>query len=229
MLTICHPSILPHLEYPQAPQPVVAAAPTDIRLRSFVCKCFTPIENGMLDRSVIIIITPSETPSCRPHIMSNLQQTSWLKSPFNMIASLSEIKCCLRWRPSWMPLFSFTTRKHIAALTLAILFAFIASIATPAFAVILGEIFNSFTLFGGNKITAGDLSKTTIKFCIGLAGLGSASWLFNGLYFITFVVFGELQVAQARCRLFEGLLRKNQEWFETQKDGSRAFLSGVQE
>lgn len=127
-----------------------------------------------------------------------------------------------------MPLFSFTTKKHIPTLTLAILFAFVASIATPTLAVILGQIFNAFTLFGGGRITADELSRTTIKFCIGLAGLGSASWLLNGLYFITFVIFGELQVAQARCGLFKGLLKKNQEWFETQKDGSRAFLSGVQ-
>ena len=134
----------------------------------------------------------------------------------------------MRWRPSWITLFSFTTKKHISTLTLAILFAFIASLATPAFAYVLGVIFNAFTLFGGGGLSSEELTQTTAKFCVALAGIGAGGWLFNGLYFITFVIFGELQVANARCRLFDGLLIKDQEWFESLQDGSRAFLSGVQ-
>ncbi|KAG2420905.1 hypothetical protein HFD88_000519 [Aspergillus terreus] len=138
------------------------------------------------------------------------------------------IKRLMRWKPSRITLFSFTTKKHISTLTLAILFAFIASLATPAFAYVLGDIFNAFTLFGGGGLSSEELTQTTAKFCVALAGIGAGGWLFNGLYFITFVIFGELQVANARCRLFDGLLIKDQEWFESLQDGSRTFLSGVQ-
>ncbi|GES62378.1 ABC a-pheromone efflux pump AtrD [Aspergillus terreus] len=111
---------------------------------------------------------------------------------------------------------------------LPILFAFIASLATPAFAYVLGDIFNAFTLFGGESLSSEELTQTTANFCVALAGIGAGGWLFNGLYFIAFVIFGELQVANARWRLFEGLLIKDQEWFESLQDGPRTFLSGVQ-
>ncbi|KAL4887973.1 P-loop containing nucleoside triphosphate hydrolase protein [Aspergillus ambiguus] len=127
-----------------------------------------------------------------------------------------------------MTLFNFTQKKHIPTLAFAILFAFIASLATPALALILGDIFNAFTLFGGGAISSQELSRTTSKFCIALAGVGAAGWFFHGFYFITFVIFGELQVATARCELFNGLLEKDQEWFETLQSGSKTFSSSIQ-
>jgi ATP-binding cassette subfamily B (MDR/TAP) protein 1 len=58
--------------------------------------------------------------------------------------------------------------------------------------------------------------------------LGIYSWLCSSLYFILFLIFGELQAANARGKLFEGLQEKNQEWFEGQQDGTRTFLSCLQ-
>ncbi|PWY93486.1 ABC a-pheromone efflux pump AtrD [Aspergillus sclerotioniger CBS 115572] len=131
-------------------------------------------------------------------------------------------------KPGWMSLFGFTTTKHLPTLIGGILFAIVSSLATPVFSVVLGDLFNSFALFGGGRLAKEDLTQQISKYSIELLALGAASWACNSAYFIYFVIFGELQVANARTKLFEGLLQKNQEWFETQPDGTRVFLSSLQ-
>ncbi|KAK9644393.1 ATP-dependent permease [Aspergillus fumigatus] len=106
--------------------------------------------------------------------------------------------------------------------------ALLASSVTPIFAILLGDIFHSFTSFGGGDISGDDLLRKVKRNGIALSGLGIASWVLNGTYFSLFIVFGELQVSNARTRIFEELLRRDQEWFETHKDGSNAFLSYLQ-
>lgn len=145
-----------------------------------------------------------------------------------MTGILVQFKRCLAWKPSWLSLFSFTTKKHIPTLCFAILFAALASASSPVFATLLGEAFNSLALFGSDQISAHELIQKTKTSCIKLACLGVYSWFCNSIYFILFIIFGELQVANARGTLFDGLLQKEQEWFETQQDGTRTFLSCLQ-
>ncbi|KAK6813308.1 hypothetical protein RU639_011019 [Aspergillus parasiticus] len=145
-----------------------------------------------------------------------------------MTGILVQFKRCLAWKPSWLSLFSFTTKKHIPTLCFAILFAALASASSPVFATLLGEAFNSLALFGSDQISAHELIQKTKTSCIKLACLGVYSWFCNSIYFILFMIFGELQVANARGTLFNGLLQKEQEWFETQQDGTRTFLSCLQ-
>ncbi|PYI22303.1 ABC a-pheromone efflux pump AtrD [Aspergillus violaceofuscus CBS 115571] len=128
----------------------------------------------------------------------------------------------------WLSLFSFTTGKHAPTLIGGVVLALVASLPTPVFSILLGQIFNEFTLFGGQEITNHDLIRTTTKYCVRLAVLGAISWICNGCYYVLFVIFGELQVANARTELFDGLLRRDQEWFETQQDGTRVYLSSLQ-
>ncbi|RAL16015.1 ABC transporter ATP-binding protein [Aspergillus homomorphus CBS 101889] len=128
----------------------------------------------------------------------------------------------------WLSLFSFTTAKHAPTLLGGIVVAIIASLPTPAFSILLGQIFNDFTLFGGRAITSHDLIHSTAKYCVRLATLGAISWICNGFYYTLFVIFGELQAANARTELFDGLLKRDQEWFETQQDGTRVYLSSLQ-
>ncbi|KAJ8188268.1 hypothetical protein LV164_004772 [Aspergillus fumigatus] len=123
---------------------------------------------------------------------------------------------------------SFTTKNHLPTLSLAMALALLASSVTPIFAILLGDIFHSFTSFGGGDISGDDLLRKVKRNGIALSGLGIASWVLNGTYFSLFIVFGELQVSNARTRIFEELLRRDQEWFETHKDGSNAFLSYLQ-
>ncbi|KAL4902276.1 hypothetical protein BDW74DRAFT_181123 [Aspergillus multicolor] len=126
------------------------------------------------------------------------------------------------------PLANFTTRRHAPLLAAAIITCFLASFTVPSFSIILGEVFDEYTNFGRGKITSEDLFQRVVRRCIEFLVLGALAWFFNGLYFVLFVAFGELQAANARDRLFEGLLKKNQRYFEEQDEGARTFLGCVQ-
>ncbi|KAL4885516.1 P-loop containing nucleoside triphosphate hydrolase protein [Aspergillus karnatakaensis] len=126
------------------------------------------------------------------------------------------------------PLFDFTTRKHVPTLVIASVCCFIASFTTPLFSVVLGEVFDQYTLFGGGEITGSVFIHGVTKACIHFVALGALGWFWNAVYFILFVIFGELQAACARGRLFEGLLRKDQRFFEEQEEGARTFLGSLQ-
>ncbi|KAJ5579811.1 ABC transporter integral membrane type 1 [Penicillium hispanicum] len=131
-------------------------------------------------------------------------------------------------KPSWKSLFFFTTRKHIPALVVGSLFALFAGCVTPVLAVLLGDVFDSFTSFGAGQIDTDGLHGRIITSCFGMIGLGAAGWFLNGAYFMVFVAFGELQAASIRSKVFVELLKRDVEWFEAQTEGSGAFLSGIQ-
>ncbi|KAL4996924.1 P-loop containing nucleoside triphosphate hydrolase protein [Aspergillus recurvatus] len=126
------------------------------------------------------------------------------------------------------PLLNFTTRKHVPTLVVATISCFVASFTVPLFSIILGDIFNEYTYFGTEKTISEVFVQRVMKLCIQLLALGALAWFFNGLYFVLFVAFGELQAASARSRLFERLLEKDQRFFEEQKEGTRTFLGCLQ-
>jgi len=130
--------------------------------------------------------------------------------------------------PSWMSLFGFTTRRHLPTLILGSIFALIASCITPALAILLGNVFDSFTSFGAGLTDALGLQEQIIKSCLGMIRLGAAGWFLNGAYYALFVAFGEMQASGIRSEVFIELLKRDVEWFEAQSEGSGAFLSGVQ-
>ncbi|KAL2814262.1 P-loop containing nucleoside triphosphate hydrolase protein [Aspergillus granulosus] len=126
------------------------------------------------------------------------------------------------------PLLNFTTRRHVPTLAAGVLCTFVASFTVPLFSVLLGGIFNQFTLFGGGEITGQALVQRVSSYAILLLGLGALGWFWNGIYFILFVAFGELQAASARDMLFNGLLKKDQRFFEEQEEGTRTFIGCIQ-
>ncbi|KAJ5145188.1 ABC transporter integral membrane type 1 [Penicillium atrosanguineum] len=131
-------------------------------------------------------------------------------------------------KPSWKSLFHFTTQQHLLALVIGALFALLAGCVTPVLAIFLGNVFDVFTGFGGGETGADDLrDKITIN-CIRMVGLGAAGWFLNSAYFAIFVAFGELQASKIRTRVFVELLKRDVAWFEAHKEGSGAFLSGIQ-
>lgn len=145
-----------------------------------------------------------------------------------MAASMSGLIRRFHQKPRWVALFNFTIKKHIPLLSWGVLIALAASLVIPVFAILLGRIFDAFTLLGGGKISSHDLIHRTAEGCVQLLIFGFAGWLCNGLYFSLFVAFGEFQVTEARRKLFDGMLRRDQEWFENQEAGAKAFLSTLQ-
>lgn len=127
-----------------------------------------------------------------------------------------------------MSLFSFITTNHVPTMALATFFALLAGIIMPLFAVILGNLFNTFMLFGAGSVSSQTLLDQVVSGCVQLAVLGIANWVLNGSYFLFFIVFGEQQAASARAEVFQGLLEREIEWFEGQENGTAASLSCLQ-
>jgi ATP-binding cassette subfamily B (MDR/TAP) protein 1 len=131
-------------------------------------------------------------------------------------------------KPSWKSLFGFTSRKHLPTLIFGCCFALVASCITPALAIFLGNVFDSFTCFGAGQTSAEGLRDSIVSNCFWMIGLGVAGWFLNGAYYAIFVAFGELQACSIRGIVFNEQLKQDVEWFEAQREGSGAFLSGIQ-
>lgn len=127
-----------------------------------------------------------------------------------------------------MSLFSFTTANHVLTLALATFLALLAGIVMPLFAIVLGNLFNTFMVFGAGSISSQTLLDQVVSGCVQLAGLGVANWVLNGSYFLFFIIFGEQQATSARGKIFQGLLEREIEWFEGRENGTAAFLSCLQ-
>ncbi|KAJ6138200.1 ABC transporter integral membrane type 1 [Penicillium samsonianum] len=130
--------------------------------------------------------------------------------------------------PGWKSLFGFTTRRHLPTLIFGCIFALVASCVTPALAIFLGNVFDSFTSFGADHTDAKGLHSQVITSCFGMIGLGVAGWFLNGAYYALFVAFGEMQASVIRSQVFLELLNRDVEWFEAKSEGSGALLSGIQ-
>ena len=111
---------------------------------------------------------------------------------------------------------------------MALFFSIAAGIVAPALAIFLGKIFDLFTNFGAGEISELDLVKDVSTYAIVLAGLGTASGLLLGGYFMLWLVFGELQAKGVREKLFEGMIDKSMGWYDMQKDGIDTLVSRTQ-
>jgi ATP-binding cassette subfamily B (MDR/TAP) protein 1 len=127
----------------------------------------------------------------------------------------------------WNVLFSFTTRKHIPVLSVALVFATIAALTLPAMAVVFGLIFRQFADFGAGKLSATEFLHNVSRYCTYLTAFGGVSWMANSVYFMSFLMFGELQARSARDRLFDALLKKDMAWYDTKDTGVAAFLPAI--
>ena len=128
----------------------------------------------------------------------------------------------------WGALFNFTTKAHILPLLIAILLSISSGIVVPALAIFLGKLFNLFTEFGAGKISGSELVHRISTYDIYMLGLAGASMLLNAGYFGFWLYFGELQARNVRDRLFDGLLKKDMEWFDMRTAGVNTLLSRLQ-
>ena len=128
----------------------------------------------------------------------------------------------------WRSLFNFTTKAHVPTLIIGLLLAVVSGIVIPALAFFLGQIFDVFTDYGAGTISGPDLTKQVSLRGIELLGLGLASWLFNGGFFISWLSFGELQAKNVRNKLFDGMLQKEMEWYDMRKSGMNAMIPRLQ-
>ena len=124
----------------------------------------------------------------------------------------------------WRDLFTFTSKSHIVILIMALILSIASGIVIPALAIFIGKIFDQFTRFGREEISGPDLRRKVSTYGLALLGLGCVSGLLNALYFSFWMIFGELQAKSARERLFDGMLDKDMEWYDSHKAGTDARL-----
>lgn len=130
--------------------------------------------------------------------------------------------------PGWASLFNFTLRSHFFALSVALVISVASGVIIPALAIILGKIFNIFTDYGSDEINGPDLVNKVSTYCYALVGLGAGSGILNAGYFMSWLVFGELQAKSVRDRLFDGMLEKDMEWYDMRKAGIDTLIPRLQ-
>lgn len=128
----------------------------------------------------------------------------------------------------WQSLFSFTSRIHLFSLFIALILSIASGIIIPAFAIILGRVFDLFTKYGAKEMSGSELVKKVSIYGLGLVGLGSGSGILNAGYFMAWLVFGELQAKRAREMLFDGMLKKDMDWYDMRKAGIDTLISRLQ-
>ena len=131
-------------------------------------------------------------------------------------------------RAKWKEVFNLTTQAHLLPPTFGILLAISSGIIIPVLALLLGQIFDTFTDFGAGKINGTELTNKVSQNTIYLVALATVSWVLNGSYYMFWVIFGELQAKSARDKLFNGMLDKEMKWFDMRKAGVSAMIPRLQ-
>lgn len=128
----------------------------------------------------------------------------------------------------WKALFNFTTRAHYFPLVIGLLLSVASGVVIPALAYFLGKIFDIFSSYAKGSIDGSDLTSRVSTSAIDLVALGSVSWLLNGGFFMFWLSFGELQAKEVRNKLFDGMLKKDMEWYDMRKAGINAMIPRLQ-
>jgi ATP-binding cassette subfamily B (MDR/TAP) protein 1 len=129
---------------------------------------------------------------------------------------------------SWRALFNFTDRAHLIALVPALILSAVSGILPAALAIFLGKYFDALANFGAGTINNHELAQKVQINTYGLIAIGGATWLMRGGFFTLWLIFGEMQAKSVRDILFQCLLQKDLEWFETRSTGVGSLLSRLQ-
>jgi len=156
-----------------------------------------------------------------PTIAHNLQASSHELQPWGTDDNVAV-------KASWRSLFVFTTRKQTASITIALISTLASALFRPTAAVFFGKIFSILTKFGAGTTTSQDTLHGVAKWCVALVCLGGVAWLVEGTFLSSWVVFGESQAKSVRHKMFEGMLDKEMEWYDSRQGGIGSLLNRIQ-
>ncbi|KAF3918376.1 hypothetical protein ABW21_db0209457 [Orbilia brochopaga] len=120
----------------------------------------------------------------------------------------------MRRNASWASYFAFMGRSHVFVLILAVISAIVSAAVLPLSSLLLGRIFGEFALFGRGELAARELLLRVTQWVEYYAILAGAGWLAYGMFYCSWIWFGELQAESARRALYKALLGKELEWFD---------------
>ena len=129
---------------------------------------------------------------------------------------------------SWTNIFTFTRRAHLSVLLPAALLSAGAGILLPATAVFFGKFFQSFSDYSVGIIEGSALMSQTQSTVSALLTIGACTFVLKGGLFALWLTFGEMQAKCIREELFQTLLEKELEWYESRTTGVGTLLAGLQ-
>jgi len=128
--------------------------------------------------------------------------------------------------PSCWALFKFATAWSLPVLFLGLLSSVAVGALIPIQAYLLGKITQKLSSFGTGQ--GDNTEKSALQWLSYLAWFSCGVWLVNGIFFFSWVLFGELQARAAREKLFKSMLRRDIEWFDKRKDGVGSLVTRIQ-
>ena len=130
--------------------------------------------------------------------------------------------------PSWRCLFSFAKRQHIPTAISAAFWSIGAGASQPITAILYGKLFTEITRFGIGQLTAQQFLHNVSIWCSALAIAAGGSWIVHGASLSSWMVFGELQAKSARTEIFNSMLEKELQWYDSKEDGIGSLLVRIQ-
>ena len=104
----------------------------------------------------------------------------------------------------------------------------IAGALDPAKSYLMGKAFGGFTSYASGTLHGDGFIHLEKKYVYYLLIVSGGAWICSFLELTCWLAFGELQAKSARDRLFDGLLRKEIEWYDLRKNGIGALLPRIQ-
>lgn len=128
---------------------------------------------------------------------------------------------------NWMSPFFFTRRGHLLVLLPAVFLSSAAGLLQPAMALYFGKFFDVFSEYATDEIDATTFITRALSFIYTLLAIGVATFLCKGSLFSFWLVFGEMQARSIRELLFESLLDRELEWYESRTTGVGTLLARI--
>ena len=130
--------------------------------------------------------------------------------------------------PPWRALLFFTNWNHMGFLSLGLLTSVVTGAVISIQAYIVGQLSQQLVNYGTGSETGVEFKSESKRYVIWLILLGSASWVANTGFFLSWVIFSELQARSARQKLFSSLIEREFEWFDKRKHGVGSLATCIQ-
>lgn len=131
-------------------------------------------------------------------------------------------------KASFRSLFTFTAKQDLLAFVFALLLTGVSGAAKPTIAIFIGKIFDHLGRYQVGESTSSQLLGGAKTWCLAITGLGVGLAFINGLFFGHWLLFGEKQARSVRKKLFDGILMKEIDWFDSRSDGIVSLLIRIQ-
>lgn len=131
-------------------------------------------------------------------------------------------------RQRWILLFAFTNRTQSSIFIIAFVLSLLSGAAPPAIAIVFGRYFNAFSQLSSGDISVDVLADRVYETVYILTGIACANWILKSAYYSLWTKYGAMQARTVRSLLFQSLLQKEQDWYETGNIAITPLLAQLQ-